>query len=99
MLCTKDVRLTYSLCHNKLILSALTGPGCLPQGNWLPDSPDGCRVRQLLHTGSHVDPHPRVPESRRGDEEDCAQGVIFIIILAELCVIEQGKEAAIGHFH
>ena len=42
MLCTKDIRLTYSLCHNKLILSAITGPGCLPQGNWLPDSPDGC---------------------------------------------------------
>lgn len=52
----------------------VAGLGGFPEGHWLPDPIDGCRVRQLLHEGGDVDPHPRVSVPRWGDEEDCAQG-------------------------
>ena len=43
-------------------------------GYWIFDPAYGRRVCQLLHERGDVDPDQGVPISRRGDEEDCAEG-------------------------
>ena len=66
-------------------LSLCPGSGCVPQSHWLPYSPDGRRVRQLLHQRGDAHPYQRVPVPRRGDEEDCAQG-LFGCLCVCVCV-------------
>lgn len=49
------------------------GFGRFPEGYRLLDPVDGRRIRKLLHQGSDVDPDPRVPVPRRGNEENCLE--------------------------
>ena len=50
------------------------GSGRVPEGDRLPDSAHGRRVRELLHEGSDAHSDQRVRLARRGDEEDCVEG-------------------------
>lgn len=78
-----------SFTHQLILV--IIGSGCLSQSHWIPDPVDGCRVRQLLHQGSNVDPYQGVPVSRRGDEKDCLEGKTSSFLLLLLLDLEGKK--------